>query len=54
MAESFLSLSALDRRDAPVHLLEKAVWVAWVLQTIFGSAFGGILPSRTKVAFKGL
>jgi hypothetical protein len=50
MADTFLSLSAEDRRDAlgvaadrsgrPVHLLEKDVWVVWALQTVFGSALG--------------
>ena len=50
MVESFLSLSAGDRRDAlgvaaarsgrPVHLLEKDVWVVWALATVFGSPLG--------------
>ncbi|EJT00827.1 nucleotidyl transferase AbiEii/AbiGii toxin family protein, partial [Rhizobium sp. CCGE 510] len=50
MAEQFLLLSAQDRRDAlgvaadrsgrPAHLLEKDIWVVWVLQTVFGSALG--------------
>lgn len=50
MAESFLSLSAEDRRDAlgvaadrsgrPAHLLEKDVWVVWALATLYGSPLG--------------
>jgi len=50
MAEAFLRLSAQDRRDAlgvvagqsgrPAHLLEKDVWVVWVLATLYGSSLG--------------
>jgi Nucleotidyl transferase AbiEii toxin, Type IV TA system len=57
MAESFLSLSASDRREAlgvaadrsgrPAHLLEKDVWVVWALATLFGSDIG------THLVFKG-
>jgi hypothetical protein len=53
MAESFLSLSASDRREAlgvaadrsgrPTHLLEKDVWVVWALATLFGSGIGAHL-----------
>jgi len=53
MAESFLSLSASDRREAlgvaadqsgrPTHLLEKDVWVVWALATLFGSDIGAHL-----------
>jgi predicted nucleotidyltransferase component of viral defense system len=49
MADSFMTLSATDRRDAlnvaasrsgrAVHLLEKDVWVVWRLQALYGSAF---------------
>ena len=57
MADSFLRLSATDRRDVlevagsasgrPVHLLEKDVWVVWALQTLFEAACG------PKLVFKG-
>lgn len=57
MAESFISLSASDRREAlgvaadrsgrPAHLLEKDVWVVWALATLFGSDIG------THLVFKG-
>lgn len=50
MADSFLSLSIGDRREAlgvaadksgrPAHLLEKDVWVVWALATFYGSALG--------------
>ncbi len=49
MPESFLALSATDRRDAlgvageasgrPPHLLEKDVWVVWALETLFASNY---------------
>lgn len=57
MADSFLQLSATDRRDAlevasgasgrPIHILEKDVWVVWALETLFASAFG------PQIVFKG-
>lgn len=50
MAETFLTMSADDRREAlavaadrsgrPAHLLEKDVWVVWTLATLFGSDLG--------------
>jgi len=50
MADAFLRLSAKDRRDAlgvaadqsgrPAHLLEKDVWVVWVLAALYGSPLG--------------
>ncbi|PSM16479.1 nucleotidyl transferase AbiEii/AbiGii toxin family protein [Nitratireductor sp. StC3] len=50
MADSFFDLSVQDRRDAlgvaadrlvrPAHLLEKDVWVVWVLATLYGSPLG--------------
>lgn len=53
MAEAFLTLSAIDRREAlavaadrsgrPAHLLEKDVWVVWILATLFGSDLGKYL-----------
>jgi predicted nucleotidyltransferase component of viral defense system len=49
MPESFLALSAADRRDAlgvageasgrPPHLLEKNVWVVWALETLVASNY---------------
>jgi hypothetical protein len=57
MADSFLHLSAADRRGAlkvagdacgrPVHLLEKDVWVVWALEVLFTGAFGA------QLVFKG-
>jgi hypothetical protein len=57
MADSFLQLSAHDRRDAlevagaacgrPAHLLEKDVWVVWTLQALFTAPFG------PQLVFKG-
>ncbi len=57
MADAFLALSAEDRREAlavasaatgrPVHLLEKDVWVVWVLDVLFTSPFG------SDLVFKG-
>lgn len=50
MAETFLHLSAGDRRDAlgvaadqsgrPTHLLEKDVWVVWALSTLYAAPLG--------------
>ena len=50
MADSFLHLPIEDRREAlgvaadrsgrPAHLLEKDVWVVWVLAFLYGSAVG--------------
>jgi hypothetical protein len=50
MAETFLLLSAQDRRDAlgvaadrsgrPAHLLEKDVWVVWALSTLYAAPLG--------------
>lgn len=57
MADTFLKLSARDRRDAlevasgasgrPAHLLEKDVWVVWALETLFPSPIG------SHLVFKG-
>lgn len=57
MADSFLELSATERRDAlqivadasgrPAHLLEKDVWVVWALETMFAAPFG------SHLVFKG-
>ena len=50
MADAFLGFSPQDRRNAlgiaadrsghPAHLLEKDVWVVWVLATLYGSPLG--------------
>lgn len=50
MADAFLKLDAADRREAlqvaaaasgrPVHLLEKDVWVVWLLDVLFRAPFG--------------
>jgi hypothetical protein len=50
MPDAFLTLSAADRREAlavaaaatgrPVHLLDKDVWLVWLLDVLFGSPFG--------------
>ncbi len=50
MADRFLALSKDDRREAlavaaartgrPIHLLEKDVWVAWTLETLYSSKLG--------------
>lgn len=50
MAETFLKLSPVDRREAlaiaaaasgrPVHLLDKDVWLVWILDVLFRSPFG--------------
>jgi len=57
MPEHFLYLPARDRRDIfqyantelgqPMDILEKDVWVCWVLQTLFS------LPNAHPMAFKG-
>lgn len=57
MTEYFFSLDEKDRREAlehgraetgrPAHLLEKDVWVVWVLRTLFESQLG------TDLTFKG-
>jgi hypothetical protein len=57
MAEEFLNLSRKDRKDAigtaatssgrPAHLLEKDVWVVWVLAILFES------KSAANLVFKG-
>jgi hypothetical protein len=48
--DSFLKLSATDRREAlavaaastgrPIHLLDKDVWLVWLLDVLFTSPFG--------------
>lgn len=50
MAEPLLKLSAEDRREAlavaaaasgrPLHLLDKDVWLVWVLDVLFRARFG--------------
>lgn len=50
MSENFLNLSATDRREAlavaaaasgrPLHLLDKDVWLVWILDVLFRSPFG--------------
>ncbi|MBX6364488.1 MAG: nucleotidyl transferase AbiEii/AbiGii toxin family protein [Gemmatimonadetes bacterium] len=57
MSEPFLRLSAADRADAlgvaadasgrPAHLLEKDVWIVWVLEALFGEHLG------EHLSFKG-
>jgi hypothetical protein len=57
MPERFISLPIADRREAlavaggrlrrPVHVLEKDVWVVWVIQTLFETSFS------PHLAFKG-
>lgn len=57
MAEPFLHLGVDDRRDVlnvaadrsgrPAHLLEKDVWVVWVLEALYASALG------ERLVFKG-
>lgn len=57
MAESFFGLSEADQREAleyaraqsgrPVHLLEKDIWVVWVLHALFDS------PLANDLTFKG-
>lgn len=56
MAETFLDLSPEDRREAlgvaatssgrPEHLLEKDVWVVWVLAALFESQYAGHLTFK--------
>lgn len=53
MPDLFLSLSPDDRREAlsvasaasgrAVHLLEKDVWLVWILEVLFGAPFAGHL-----------
>ncbi len=53
MPDAFLSLSAADRREAlavaaaalgrPLHLLDKDVWLVWLLDVLFRSPFGNHL-----------
>jgi hypothetical protein len=48
--DAFLNLSAADRREAlavaaaasgrPLHLLDKDVWLVWLLDVLFRSPFG--------------
>jgi predicted nucleotidyltransferase component of viral defense system len=50
MPDVFLKLSAADRREAlavaaavsgrPLHLLDKDVWLVWLLDVLFRSPFG--------------
>ena len=50
MPEAFLKLSASDRREAlavaaaasgrPLHLLDKDVWLVWILDVLFRAPFG--------------
>ncbi|MEZ5352029.1 MAG: nucleotidyl transferase AbiEii/AbiGii toxin family protein [Bryobacteraceae bacterium] len=50
MPDAFLKLSAADRREAlavaaagsgrPIHLLDKDVWLVWLLDVLFTSPFG--------------
>ena len=50
MSETFLNLSATDRREAlavaaaasgrPLHLLDKDVWLVWILEVLFRAPFG--------------
>jgi len=57
MPDAFLSLSAADRREAlavaaaasgrPLHLLDKDVWLVWLLDVLFRS------PFRSHLVFKG-
>lgn len=57
MTESFFELSETDRREAlefcraatgrPAHLLEKDIWVVWVLRVLFES------PLAADLTFKG-
>jgi hypothetical protein len=57
VADDFFALSQKDRREAlefaraesgrPAHLLEKDVWVVWVLRTLFDS------PLASDLTFKG-
>lgn len=57
MAEAFLSLAPSDRKDVletaaarldrPAVILEKDVWICWVLQTLFS------IPNPHPMAFKG-
>lgn len=57
MADSFFTLSQKDQREAleyvraesgrPAHLLEKDIWVVWVLRTLFEAPIGA------DITFKG-
>ncbi|MCY3688948.1 MAG: nucleotidyl transferase AbiEii/AbiGii toxin family protein [Gammaproteobacteria bacterium] len=57
MSESFFTLSQKDQREAleyvraesgrPAHLLEKDIWVVWVLRTLFEASIGD------DITFKG-
>ena len=57
MADAFLSLSARDQKDIletvaarsgrQAIILEKDIWICWVLQTLFS------IPDRHPMAFKG-
>ena len=57
MPEAFLSLDAKDQREIlntcaeqtrrPAAILEKDIWICWVLQTLFS------MPSRLPMVFKG-
>ena len=57
MADLFLKLPAGDRREAlgvaaassgrPLHLLDKDVWLVWILEVLFQS------PFATHLVFKG-
>ena len=50
MPETFLKLSASDRREAlavaaaasgrPLHLLDKDVWLVWIMDVLFSAPFG--------------
>ena len=56
MAESFFALSQNDKRAAleyvraesgrPAHLLERDIWVVWVLRTLFEAPIGADLTFK--------
>ena len=56
MADSFFALSQNDKREAleyvraesgrPAHLLEKDIWVVWVLRTLFEAPIGADLTFK--------
>lgn len=57
MTEAFLSLALSDRKEIletaasllgrPASILEKDIWICWVLQTLFS------IPDHHPMAFKG-
>ena len=62
MPEAFLKLSASDRREAlavaaaasgrPLHLLDKDVWLVWILDVLFRCSLPSSQNTRTPLKMR--